>query len=78
MRVPVVRRDHGGLSVTVQDDGVGFDPSREKGMGLLGMEERVEQLGGSFSIDSSPGHGAVLSILLPLPGGTQHPTKDTP
>ncbi|MBN9660850.1 MAG: ATP-binding protein [Acidobacteria bacterium] len=74
----VVRRDHHSLSVTVQDDGVGFDPRREKGMGLLGMEERVEQLGGSFSIDSAPGQGAVLSILLPLPDDTQHPTKDTP
>lgn len=74
----VVRRDQHSLSVTVQDDGVGFDPRREKGMGLLGMEERVEQLGGSFSIDSSPGHGAVLSILLPLPDAPTHPTKDTP
>ncbi len=73
----VVRRDRQGLSVTVQDDGVGFDPHREKGMGLLGMEERVEQLGGRFSIDSSPGQGAVLSILLPLPDAGPHPTKET-
>ncbi|MGJ5817579.1 sensor histidine kinase [Paludibaculum fermentans] len=74
----VVRRDCNSLSVTVQDDGVGFDPHREKGMGLLGMEERVDQLGGSFSIDSAPGRGTVLSILLPLPGAPPHPTKDTP
>ncbi|WP_321472329.1 sensor histidine kinase [uncultured Paludibaculum sp.] len=73
----VVRRDEQGLSVTVQDDGIGFDPRREKGMGLLGMEERVDQLGGRFSIDSASGHGAVLSILLPLDGAARQPTKDT-
>jgi glucose-6-phosphate-specific signal transduction histidine kinase len=37
--------------VTVQDDGNGFDPRQEKGMGLLGMEERIEQLGGLFHIE---------------------------
>jgi signal transduction histidine kinase len=62
----VVRRDPDGLSVTVQDDGIGFEPRREKGMGLLGMEERVARLGGAFSIESQPGHGTVLSIHLPL------------
>ena len=46
--------------MTVQDDGIGFEPSREKGMGLLGMEERVGRLGGRFSIESKPGNGTVL------------------
>ena len=58
----VVHQDQDGLSVTVQDDGIGFDPNQEKGMGVLGMEERVERLGGRFSIDSKPGSGTVLSI----------------
>jgi len=62
--------------VTVQDDGIGFDPSREKGMGLLGMEERVERLGGLFSIESKPGNGTVLSILFPLAGGQPASLKD--
>ena len=65
----VVHRDREGLSVTVQDDGIGFEPSREKGMGLLGMEERVERLGGLFSMESKPGNGTVLSIHFPLAGG---------
>jgi signal transduction histidine kinase len=65
----VVHRDQDGLSVTVQDDGIGFEPSREKGMGLLGMEERVERLGGLFSIESKPGNGTVLSIHFPLAHG---------
>ena len=72
----VVHRDREGLSVTVQDDGIGFEPSREKGMGLLGMEERVERLGGLFSIASKPGNGTVLSILFPLAGGGPASRKD--
>jgi signal transduction histidine kinase len=62
----VVRDDSGGISVSVQDDGIGFDPKQEKGMGLLGMEERVEGLGGRFCIESWPGHGTILSIRFPL------------
>ncbi len=61
-----VRLDPGGLSVSVSDDGVGFDPRREKGIGLLGMEERVTRLGGNVRLQSSPGQGTVLSIRLPL------------
>jgi signal transduction histidine kinase len=62
----VVHRDQDGLSVTVQDDGIGFEPTREKGMGLLGMEERVKRLGGLFSIESEPGNGTVLRVHFPL------------
>ena len=62
-----VRRDDEGLSATVQDDGVGFDSTQERGIGLLGIEERVARLGGLFSIQSSSGHGTTLSIRVPLP-----------
>jgi signal transduction histidine kinase len=72
----VVHRDHDGLSVTVQDDGIGFEPSREKGLGLLGMEERVERLGGLFSIESKPGNGTVLYIHFPLANGGPASLKD--
>jgi signal transduction histidine kinase len=37
-----------------------------EGFGLQGMRERAESLGGQFSIQSSEGNGAVISILLPL------------
>ncbi len=66
VRVIVRRDEDDGLSVKVQDDGIGFEPSREKGMGLLGIEERVGRLGGRFSIESKPGKGAVLSIYFPV------------
>jgi signal transduction histidine kinase len=62
----LVRRDDYGLSVSVQDDGIGFDPTKERGMGLLGMEERVAHLGGLLTIESSPEHGTTLSIRFPL------------
>jgi signal transduction histidine kinase len=62
----VVHRDQDGLAVTVQDDGSGFEPGQEKGMGLLGMEERVVRLGGQFSVESKPNSGTVLRIYFPL------------
>jgi len=73
----IVHQDQAGLSVTVQDDGIGFEPSREKGMGLIGIEERVGRLGGLFSIESKPGKGTVLSIHFPLANGGPASLKDT-
>jgi signal transduction histidine kinase len=72
----VVRQDRDGVSVTVQDDGIGFEPGREKGMGLLGMEERVERLGGLFSIESQPGNGTVLCVRFPLADSGPASLKD--
>jgi len=61
----VMSRQEDGLSISVQDNGVGFDPKREKGLGLLGIAERVGQLGGRFHIESQPGNGAVASFHFP-------------
>jgi signal transduction histidine kinase len=60
-----VRHQEGQILVTVQDDGSGFDPDRVRGLGLLGMEERVRHLGGSFQIESRPGRGTLLRVTLP-------------
>ena len=50
--------DAEGLRLDVQDDGRGFDPrTRHDGLGLLGIRERVHQLGGQLSIDSHLGGG---------------------
>ncbi|BAS14711.1 hypothetical protein AHiyo8_30140 [Arthrobacter sp. Hiyo8] len=55
------------------DDGRGFDPvavpppSEKGGYGLRAMRQRVEQLGGVFSVESSPGEGTVVAAQLPLP-----------
>jgi signal transduction histidine kinase len=55
------------LRVQVTDDGQGFDPQRVRGMGLLGMEERVKRLGGVIKIDSRVGQGTTVAAELPLP-----------
>jgi len=55
------------LVLTIKDDGHGFRPELEKGLGLLGMEERVGRLSGTLRILSAPGKGALLRIELPLP-----------
>ncbi len=54
------------LRLTVEDDGHGFDTGRTRGLGLLGMRERVARLHGSFDIDSTPGQGTRVSVTLPL------------
>ncbi len=61
-----VRQEPRRLHVTIEDDGKGFDAARAKGMGLLGIEERVSRLGGTFTVESQPGHGAALRVSLPL------------
>jgi signal transduction histidine kinase len=52
--------------LSIEDDGRGFDTHHEKGMGLLGIQERVSYLNGRFVVDSAPGRGTVLKITLPL------------
>lgn len=60
-----VRQEPEVILLSIQDDGHGFDP-RTRGMGLLGIDERVNYLGGHFEIYSTPGEGASLKITLPL------------
>ncbi len=65
--VQVAVESHPGqILLSVQDDGSGFDQARIRGLGLLGMEERVRHLGGTFEIDSRPGRGTLLQVKLPL------------
>jgi signal transduction histidine kinase len=40
-------------------------------MGLLGMRERVEMVGGAFRIESSPGKGTTVQAQIPLRNGTR-------
>jgi signal transduction histidine kinase len=56
-----------GIEVEISDDGRGFDPEHTRGLGILGMEERVKRLGGSLTVKSSPGQGAAVKAELPLP-----------
>lgn len=57
--------------VEIEDDGCGFQPEdREgKGLGLASMRERMESLGGTFSIRSAPGDGTCLTAILHVTAG---------
>lgn len=55
------------VSVTIRDDGRGFDTSAATaGFGLAGMRERVELLGGEMSLSSTPGEGATVAVTVPV------------
>jgi signal transduction histidine kinase len=54
------------LIVVIQDDGQGFDTSHTKGLGLLGIQERVARLGGRSNVYSRPNSGTILSVELPF------------
>jgi signal transduction histidine kinase len=65
VRIQVVQQD-ARIRLSVQDDGQGFDSTHVRGLGLLGMEERVTHLGGRFHLQSEPGLGTKLRIEIPL------------
>jgi len=56
------------ISVTIQDDGIGFSPRmvRERGFGLTGMQERAAALGGSVKISSGHAKGTCIRLVFPL------------
>jgi len=61
-----VMRNAGLLDVVIGDDGKGFEPSNGRGFGLMGMQERARELGGSMSIMSQRGRGTIVSVQIPL------------
>jgi len=67
-----LRRERGALLCEIQDDGAGFDVDavlRDKvdaGLGLLGMRERVQAVGGSLYIRSAPQAGTTVEVRIPL------------
>lgn len=71
----VLKCDGGECALTVRDDGCGFDvrntlehPRGMQAVGLIGMQERAEQLGGQVIIESSAGAGTLITAILPLEG----------
>lgn len=67
IRIQVRPLDDHRLGVTVQDDGKGFDPAQERGLGILGMQERAVRLGGVLKVESGRGRGTSVNFELPLP-----------
>ena len=69
VRVDLTDQD-GSLQCVVEDDGAGFDArTATGGSGLTNMRDRVEAVGGSLVVDSTPGGGTRVVALLPTAGG---------
>lgn len=63
-----VRTHEAGLTLSVQDNGQGFQPGdllKPQAMGVLGMRERAVQLGGVLKVVAAPGKGTTLTLTLP-------------
>lgn len=61
----------GYLSLSITDNGKGFanaNSGQRKTLGLLGMRERAFMIGGQLDIDSEPGRGTTVSIVVPIQG----------
>ena len=62
------------LSFSVTDDGRGFDPAdAPRGSGLQGMTDRVEAVGGTLTVQSTPGRGTSVLGTLPVQGPARPP-----
>jgi signal transduction histidine kinase len=78
--IELIRTDGGeSVRVTIRDDGVGFDPVAPRdpdaspGLGLVGIRERVAQLGGELRLDSAAGRGTILTAAFALSGQSPAP-----
>jgi signal transduction histidine kinase len=67
-RVRIVTRDLGHkVEIRVEDDGRGFDPATvQQGRGLRSQVKRARRLGGTLQLDTRPGQGTRLSLMLPV------------
>jgi signal transduction histidine kinase len=70
-RVHLQRLEH-SLLMTIEDDGVGFEPAAaaraaDRGLGLISIRERVAHLQGTLRVESAPGKGTRLVVEMPAP-----------
>ena len=81
VKVTIHKCPPGGIRLKIEDNGKGFRVEEEslarqrKRLGLLGMKERVEMVGGTFSLRSAPGQGTTIRVEIPLdkgPEGSRH------
>jgi PAS domain S-box-containing protein len=85
----MMRCRDGQLFMTISDDGVGLSPNykcKENTFGLVGIEERIDSLGGTFSISNNPERGAAITVSIPfaigprdapyMQGAPNHPAAD--
>jgi two-component system sensor histidine kinase NreB len=76
-----VRRQNGLLSCSIGDNGRGFDlrtvqsNMKQRGLGLLAMQDRLHAIGGTLSIVSAPGRGTTLLVRLPMEISNANPNR---
>ena len=61
-----IERQGRDLECVVEDDGIGFDVNSKRGLGLIGMRERMSAVGGTCEVGSAPGAGTHVVIRAPL------------
>jgi signal transduction histidine kinase len=67
-----IQKLDGAVSMKIKDDGKGFQEQRvlrarkNNRLGMLGMRERLEMVGGHFSVESTPGKGTTVLVQIPL------------
>jgi PAS domain S-box-containing protein len=72
VKVELLQKD-GQVTLSIVDDGKGFDQEKAakmKTLGILGMKERTAMMGGSYGIKTKPGLGTTVTVILPLKTGT--------
>jgi two-component system, NarL family, sensor histidine kinase DegS len=76
-----IQKLDGAICMTVKDNGKGFPADytlhskKNKRLGLLGMRERLDMIGGKFTVTSAPGKGTCVRAQIPLIDGTPPPRK---
>ena len=75
-----IQNPAGGICMEITDNGCGFavegkgSAKKNNRLGLLGMRERVEMIGGTFCVESAPGKGTTIRVEIPAEGGSAtHP-----
>ena len=69
LSIALVRERPDEVTFSCEDNGQGFDTSlRRQGLGLVGLRERVEALGGHFDLHSAPGRGTRVRASIPVKG----------
>jgi len=59
--------DTTNVSLNIEDDGCGFDIAQKpKGVGLRSIKERAESVGGTFVLESGPGKGTRIEVIIPV------------
>ena len=67
--ISLLKDEEGNISLSIEDNGVGFDASSaqaKRGMGLNNLQSRINFLKGKVEFDSHPGRGTLVSVYIPF------------